>query len=462
MSNNIVNCCCDPVPENPCGADVDDFEFDSQFSGAPYYINPVTFYARFSVQDVYINMGWYEPYGIPTGCQKLIDDDGDCCGGASGLEVCCPNYPVGCDKTCFQNDCRCCEEPLLVGPCGGTQGVYFKPNLVSDLNVDGDGTARMCCNCPAPIDADIIYTTDNLIFQLCTSIPYVSGGCNNGPISIEPCPNQAEDVAFLFSGNFAYCCGFGSGDLQYKIPCDNSTISTINADIYGHISFAGTLRSGTLEFSLANIDFKDEEENTICNTLMLRFTGQTQFCNNDLGPEKYGTATWAKKYSPPSNLKTAGTFVTGRWYKIKTIGTTNFTLIGAASNTVGIRFQATGNGAGTGTAYLARTEAEAAIGKAGFYYLRAIDTMNISEAEADNGDHTWVGTERSAAFDPVMGVCTCHDPGMLVPCYGVSTPGSCGGAIQVDYPTCYNMYTDVMPGITNIVNPPPYILVTFT
>ena len=47
---------------------------------------------------------------------------------------------------------------------------------------------------------------------------------------------------------------------------------------------------------------------------------------------------------------TAGTFVIGREYTITTIGTTDFTAVGAASNTVNLRFVATGVGAGTGTA----------------------------------------------------------------------------------------------------------------
>ena len=50
------------------------------------------------------------------------------------------------------------------------------------------------------------------------------------------------------------------------------------------------------------------------------------------------------------NAVTAGSFVTGTSYKITTVGTTNFTLIGASSNTVGIVFTATGAGSGTGTA----------------------------------------------------------------------------------------------------------------
>ena len=47
---------------------------------------------------------------------------------------------------------------------------------------------------------------------------------------------------------------------------------------------------------------------------------------------------------------TAGSFITGNTYTIASIGSTDFTLIGAASNTVGLVFTATGAGSGTGTA----------------------------------------------------------------------------------------------------------------
>lgn len=46
----------------------------------------------------------------------------------------------------------------------------------------------------------------------------------------------------------------------------------------------------------------------------------------------------------------AGSFITGRIYTISSVGSTNFTVIGASSNTVGTTFTATGVGAGTGTA----------------------------------------------------------------------------------------------------------------
>lgn len=46
----------------------------------------------------------------------------------------------------------------------------------------------------------------------------------------------------------------------------------------------------------------------------------------------------------------AGSFEINHCYRITAIGTTDFTLIGAASNTVGLFFKATGVGVGTGTA----------------------------------------------------------------------------------------------------------------
>jgi hypothetical protein len=47
----------------------------------------------------------------------------------------------------------------------------------------------------------------------------------------------------------------------------------------------------------------------------------------------------------------SGSFVIGRKYVIRTIGSTNFTAIGSLSNTVGLLFTATGVGTGTGTAF---------------------------------------------------------------------------------------------------------------
>ena len=56
-------------------------------------------------------------------------------------------------------------------------------------------------------------------------------------------------------------------------------------------------------------------------------------------------------------IVSAGSFTTGETYVIRTVGTTDFTLIGAASNTIGVIFTATGAGTGTGDAYAYSTQA---------------------------------------------------------------------------------------------------------
>ena len=59
------------------------------------------------------------------------------------------------------------------------------------------------------------------------------------------------------------------------------------------------------------------------------------------------------KYDKFINRKTitAGAFVVGTEYQILTVGSTDYTLIGASANTVGINFTASGVGSGSGTAY---------------------------------------------------------------------------------------------------------------
>jgi hypothetical protein len=55
---------------------------------------------------------------------------------------------------------------------------------------------------------------------------------------------------------------------------------------------------------------------------------------------------------PASLIVNAGSFAVGSTYIINTVGTTDFTLIGATSNTIGDSFIATGAGTGTGTAVI--------------------------------------------------------------------------------------------------------------
>lgn len=67
-------------------------------------------------------------------------------------------------------------------------------------------------------------------------------------------------------------------------------------------------------------------------------------------------------------LVTAGSFIDGAQYTIVTVGTTDFTLIGAVSNTIGTIFTATGVGTGTGTANL-RDVASSRVVNGSTYYI---------------------------------------------------------------------------------------------
>jgi hypothetical protein len=65
----------------------------------------------------------------------------------------------------------------------------------------------------------------------------------------------------------------------------------------------------------------------------------------------------------------AGAFTLGSWYTIAVPGSTNFTLLGAVDSLAGTPFQATGVGAGTGTAY-----------KSCDYRLHALSQAQLSNA----------------------------------------------------------------------------------
>lgn len=66
---------------------------------------------------------------------------------------------------------------------------------------------------------------------------------------------------------------------------------------------------------------------------------------------------------------TAGSFVVGKQYTIRSVGSTSFTSIGAVANTVGVLFTATGVGSGTGVAIDMAASAAA---------LRTIDTITTT------------------------------------------------------------------------------------
>jgi len=81
------------------------------------------------------------------------------------------------------------------------------------------------------------------------------------------------------------------------------------------------------------------------NEPLINYTNDYQFGLIDVGQYLNGVTM-----DPLNTFVTAGSFVIGSWYIIDTVGDTDFTAIGAASNAQYIEFQATGTGTGTGIA----------------------------------------------------------------------------------------------------------------
>ena len=458
----LDGCCC--VPIGPCENDVDDFELQVTPT-LPWQINKADWVERFFIDNTYINVIANEPYGPKTLCEVLVDSDFDCCGGPTGTETCCTlaQFPLlccapGCDPEvgdCDQFDCRCegCYGGGAHTACNGVQGYLEIGEHVQDLNVDGDGLGVACCDCPGGCGV-IQFPTNN--------------GCygTNGPNP--PCPNQDEGYAMLFAGNATSSGGGGGVPYMCVTPCDNTTIAASPPIALGYWQFVDLPVVGTLYFADGNVTYTKGLDITECNTMMLVFHGEFEACNSST-TRRCG-ATWGRKFSPATNLYAAGAFVVGRYYKIKVVGSTNFVAIGAASNTIGVVFQATGVGAGTGSAYLARNALELATAYIGSYELRCVQTDRHNYAplfqnpiqEGDAGDHTWTGIELASGYTYDLGPCSCQ-PGVVptLGCQGFAVDGSCGGALSVDYPTCINAYTDAISQISNLPYPPAFIVLQF-
>jgi hypothetical protein len=92
---------------------------------------------------------------------------------------------------------------------------------------------------------------------------------------------------------------------------------------------------------------------------------------------------------PPGATVTAGRFAIGGEYAIASVGTTDFTAIGASANTVGVVFTATGAGSGTGTAINTAAATDAGSFAVGQEYVIIApgdtDFTDIGAADSDVG-----------------------------------------------------------------------------
>lgn len=449
---SIVGLCCCSL----CGEDVLDFELVilGPFEPLePWEIEKDLWVERFSIQDVYFNVIANEPYEAPYACQGVgTEGNSDCCGGASGNEICCPTLigNLSCPP-CFESDCGCpsCESTGKT-TCGGVQANWLAPTVITNsLNVDGDALGVACCDCA----------------NGCSVNNPTNSACYADQQVIYECPNVDEGTAIIFSGSATY--NTSTMLRMSRIPCDNTTAAASPGIAMGMWEFTNPpqVTISNLLWGHGNVLYKDESVDTTCDTLIIKFTSEFISCYAFTSYPRYASATYGKRYAPISNKYIAGSFVAGRYYKISSIGTTDFTLIGATSNMVGLVFLATGVGTGTGTAYLARTAAELALNYTGPYKLRCVETESNEQLNAgvyysewNLGDHTWSGIEGATYQAGTLGDCSC----LLSSCEGYPTYGTCGGALTADYPTCVNAFTDVISKVSNLPEPPLQLYITFT
>lgn len=207
------------------------------------------------------------------------------------------------------------DESFLV-PGGNT---YTCTNTFATINyIKAESTVGMRVNDPAWFTGDVFGGIDDNGSNGLTKIYYVTQVVNTTCTATASGTNliTCADATYLSDGDVVWFTGTTFGGV-------NALDTSNNIQQYYVVGLTGT----TFGISL-----------TLGGTAIALSTAA-------------GTMTVNTRYfSVTANDDIAGSFLTGSTYTILSVGTTDFTAIGAASNTVGISFVATGAGEGTGTA----------------------------------------------------------------------------------------------------------------
>ena len=154
-------------------------------------------------------------------------------------------------------------------------------------------------------------------------------------------------------------------------------------------------------FTIANTNTKSTTSNgnriTVVNTTGLIPNTPVYFTtiNSNYGDNILGTIQADVEYYvyEVNPIITAGNFVVGNQYTITTVGTTDFTSIGAGSNAIGVTFTATGIGSGTGTAQALQEftiSAQQYPNQSEFVLTTATGQVFVSQFVQTNVDRLWV------------------------------------------------------------------------
>lgn len=158
-------------------------------------------------------------------------------------------------------------------------------------------------------------------------ISYVNGSNANGDIVLSPKGTGGVSVSSAIIHNVG------------------TPVNTTDGANKAYVDTAIQLRPLALTLTTTGLS-----NGQIANTYISKVYPNTEHQNNSICRAVcYDTGAITGITAGPS-VSPSNPFVVGVTYSILTVGTTDFTAIGAASNTVGVVFQATGVGSGTGTA----------------------------------------------------------------------------------------------------------------
>jgi len=307
----------------------------------------------------------------------------------NNLYVAVGNNIVSSDDTYVWRERLAFTDPRLENKLFGVDGVTVS-SFVGFVAVGKGQTYNYSSGLTEIIDINLIYTsTDGIIWN---TIPYVS---NLGLYSVT---DNGSDIVAVGEEGIIYISNNGTqwlGINEVEVLSVNQTLNqiivtntsgfSVNSEIKFSQSFnvftAGTSyyvktivtsTQITLSATIGGATISITDINPITTTFMFSprtstlrdvyFDNGVYIAVGDLGLIKSSSDgyTWTVRNSGTiENLNgvnytfatiTAGSFVIGKSYTILTIGNTDFTLIGASSNTVGITFLATGIGIGNGTA----------------------------------------------------------------------------------------------------------------
>ena len=138
-----------------------------------------------------------------------------------------------------------------------------------------------------------------------------------------------------------------NGHFGRKVSFMNNSETLVVYSEFGDTSITTIFDGDTTTFDKKSTDFNVVQNNSGRVDIYDRYASKWVF---------------SESLSKVNLVVTAGAFVVGNIYSILSVGTTDFTLIGSTSNSIGQTFTATGDGSGTGTAALVTEEVGAADG----------------------------------------------------------------------------------------------------